>query len=158
MPCDKNMPQRFLTDNELQNARGLIGWQFWVGPIIPTIFYFVSAWFGLSLDMPILWEVIFFVFLGGLAIWWWLSRCREYNRFRRDIDRRVVELAEGTPERVWMSRDGRCFVRLAGHKIRVPNEYYKALRDANAVKIEYLPESCFAARVKILHGLGIAGR
>jgi len=155
MRSDESMPQRFLTDDELHDARALIGWLFWAPPIIFTISYFVAAWFALSLG--VLAEVVCFVLFGGLATWSCLSRLREYKKFGRDIDARIVEVAEGAPERVWMTRDGRCYVRIAGRKIPVPNDYFKELRDANSIKIEYLPESCFATRVKIVHGVGIAG-
>jgi hypothetical protein len=155
MRSKESMSQRFLSDDELRDARALIGRLFWAPPILFTVSYFVAAWFAFRVG--VLAEVICFVLLGGLGIWSWLSRSREYKKFARDIDARIVEVAEGAPESVWMTQDGRCYVRVAGRSIRVPNDCYKELHDANAVKIEYLPESCIATRVKIVHGIGIAG-
>jgi len=149
-----NMQERFLTDAELQDARGLIGWQFWAGPIIAAIFFFLAAWFVAG-EKGIETKIIVLALLGTVAVGFWLVRFRQYRTFAADIQRRVVEVVKGAPERVRLTRTGRCYARIDGHNICVPNEHYKELQDANAAEIEFLPGSRLATRVKIIRGLGI---
>ena len=145
--------QRFLTNDELQDARAMVDWKFWMAPIIFTLGYCAAALF--SLNYGGLMRLIFFAGLGSPAIFLWLVRILQYKKFARDRHLRVVELVEGVPERAWMTLSGLCYVRLAGRNICVENHYYKELRDANLVRVEFLPESSIAVRVSISHGIGI---
>lgn len=145
--------QRFLTNDELKNARAMVGWKFWMAPIIFTFGYGAAVLFSWNYDL--LMELIFFAGLGGPAILLWHIRIRQYKKFARDRRLRIVELVGGVPERVWMALDGLCYIRLTGRNIRVENHQYKELRDANLVRVEFLPESCIAVQVTICHGIGI---
>jgi hypothetical protein len=46
-------------------------------------------------------------------------------------------------------------VGIAGRNICVENHYYKELRDANVVRVEFLPESSIVVRVSISNGMNI---
>ena len=46
-------------------------------------------------------------------------------------------------------------VGIAGRNICVENHYYKGLRDANVVRVEFLPESSIAVRVSSSNGMSI---
>jgi len=145
--------QRFLTNDELKNARAMVRWKFWMAPIIFTFGYGAAILFSWNYDL--LMELIFFAGLGGPAILLWHIRIRQYKKFARDRRLRIVELVGGVPERVWMAPDGLCYIRLTGRNIRVENHHYKELRDANLVRVEFLPESRIAVRVTISHGIGV---
>lgn len=131
----------------------MVGWQFWTPPVIFTAGYFVAAWFALSLDLSA--EVICFLLFGGLAAVAWINCIRQYRKFTRDMAAGLVQIVEGAPERVFMTRFGRCYIRISGRKLRVANEYYNELREANNIRIEFLPESRIAIRVNIARGVGI---
>ncbi len=142
---------RTLTEDDLIDAKAMVGWQFWAPPVIFTVGYFVAAGFAFSLG--VLGEVICFLFLGGLAAVAWVTSTRQYKKFARDIGGRLVQVVEGAPERVFMTRFGRCYVRISGRKIRISNDYFSELRNTNNIKIDFLPESLIAIRVDIVHGI-----
>ena len=131
----------------------MMGWQLWFGPILFTIGYPVAAWFALPLGWP--GEIICFLMLGGLAIYAWVRSLGSYRKFVSDKNTRLVNIVEGAPERVFMTRFGQCYVRMSGRKIRVGNDYFSELRDANNVRIEFLPESLLAVRVQVVRGIGV---
>jgi len=93
--------------------------------------------------------------LGGLAIYAWVRSLGSYRKFVSDKNTRLVNIVEGAPERVFMTRFGQCYVRMSGRKIRVGNDYFSELRDANNVRIEFLPESLLAVRVQVVRGIGV---
>jgi hypothetical protein len=144
---------RALTEDDKTDAKVMIGWQFWAPPVIFTVGYFVAAWFALSLGFSA--EVICLLLLGGLAAWTWITCIRQYQKFSRDMAGGLVHIVEGAPERVYLTRFGRCYMKISGRKLRVANEYYNELREANNVRIEFLPESRIAIRVNIARGVGI---
>jgi MFS family permease len=143
---------RTLTEDDANDARAMFGWQFWAPPVIFTIGYFIAAWFALELGWA--GEVICFLLLGGLAIYAWINSVSKHRKLSADLGKRLVNIVEGAPERVFMTRFGRCYVRMSGQKIRIGNEYFSELRDANRVHIEFLPESLVAVRVEIARGIG----
>jgi hypothetical protein len=92
--------------------------------------------------------LIAFLFLLFLtpALVLWIVRLRDYKKVVHDIEMRIVEVIEGAPEKVWAPRGminitkmGFCYLRLAGRTIRVPNDSYGELRDANMVRVAFLP-------------------
>jgi hypothetical protein len=150
--------QRMLTDDEISDARAMVGWQFWAAPIM-----FGIASLGLGVGALGRNPAVIFVFLliCGLAVIVSLSRFRDYNKVSHDIEMRVVEVIEGTPDKVWIPRSGLeltragfCYLRLAGHTIRVPPDAYGELREANTVKVAFLPTAMVAVRVEPVRGLG----
>jgi len=148
------MQRRFLNDDELREARTLIGWQFWAGPISSTIVLIGCAWYaGREGDAGT--KFLLLGILGILPATIWLLRARQCKRFATDVQARAVDVVRGAPERVRLTRMGRCYVRVEDRDICVPNEYYKELQEANASKIEFLPASRLATKVTVIRGLGI---
>jgi hypothetical protein len=83
------------------------------------------------------------------------------QKVSHDIEMRVVELMEGAPESVWipdsaieLTKTGFCYLRLAGRTIRVPSDSYGELREANIVKVAFLPAAMVAVRVEPVRGIG----
>lgn len=148
------MEQRFLSDNELRDARSLIGWQFWAGPISSTVFVLAFALYA-AREGNAEAKLVFLGILGILPAVLWFIRVRQYKRFVADIETRTVDIVQGAPERVRLTRGGRCYLRVEGRDICVPNEYYKELQEANAAKIEFLPASRLATKVTVIRGIGI---
>ncbi|MBZ5504580.1 MAG: hypothetical protein LAO78_03735 [Acidobacteriia bacterium] len=144
---------RALAEDDRTDAKALIGRQFWAAPVIFTAGYFVIVWFVLDLDFLV--EVTCLLLIGGLAAAAWVNCVRQYRKFALDMAGGLVQIVEGAPERVYMTRFGRCYMKISGRKLRVANEYYNELREANNVRIEFLPESRIAIRVNIARGLGI---
>ena len=151
--------ERFLTDDEINDAKAMIGWQFWAAPII---FVVVSAGLGIGAlgSNP---DIIFvFILICSLTIVLFLYRLRDYRKVNHDIEMRVVEVIQGAPEKVWVPRStfeltrlGFCYLRLAGHTIRIPNDVYGELREANIVKVAFLPTALVAVRVDSIRGIGL---
>ncbi len=152
------MQQRFLTDDEINDARAMVGWQFWAAPIM-----FGVASFGLGIGAlggdPVV--VFLFLLLGSLAVILWIVRLRDYSKVTHDIEIRLVEVIEDAPEKIWVPRStieltkvGFCYLQLAGRTIRVPNGSYGELREANMVKVAFLPTALVAVRVEPLRGIG----
>jgi hypothetical protein len=147
-----NAPCRALTDDDLHDAQSMMGWKLWFGPILFTIGYPVAAWFFL----PLGWEgeIACFLTLGGLAIYAWVRSLGSFRKFASDKNTRLVNILEGAPDRVYMTGLGGCYVCMSGLKIRVGNDYFSELRDANNVRIEFLPTSLLAVRVQVVRGIG----
>ncbi len=113
----------------------MVGWQFWAGPIMFGVASIVFGIFALGRD-PV--AISLFLSFGSVSVGLWVLRVRDYNKVAQDIDKRIVEVIEGAPEKVWVprymiERMGFCNIRLAGYTIRVPNELYGDLREANTV-------------------------
>jgi hypothetical protein len=154
-PADGNQ-FRSLTDDDLLDAKAMFGWQVWIAPIIFTVTYLVAApgaWYLTDHDPAA--QGICLVMFGGPAVWVWFRSMREQQKFARDKSAGRVQILEGAPEQVALAKNGCCYISIAGSKVRVAPEYYNELRDANNVKIEFLPESRVAVRVNIVRGLGI---
>ena len=152
------MQKRFLTDDEINDARAMVGWQFWAAPIM-----FAMASLGLGIGAlggdPVV--IFLFLLLGSLAVILWIIRLRDYSKVTHDIEMRLVEVIEDAPEKVWVPRStieltkvGFCYLQLAGRTIRVPNDSYGELREANMVKVAFLPTALVAVRVEPLRGIG----
>lgn len=140
-----------MNELELADAKHVLNWQHWAPPLALTL---------LCLALPAvfpheeLFDKILMVVLPGVpAAFLWLVFLRNKQRLQRDVDRRVIEVAEGSPDNVWRNRLGVCFVSLSGKNIRVPAEYYEELQQATSVTLEYLPESLIALRIKPHRGL-----
>src|SRR5262249_37578810 len=67
---------RLLTNEDLKDVRALVGWKFWMAPIICTFGYgAAAALFFLNLDLLI--QLIFFAVLGGPAMFLWFTRLQQ---------------------------------------------------------------------------------
>lgn len=98
---------------------------------------------------------MFLGILGILPAVLWFIRARQYKRFAADIETRTVDIVQGAPERVRLTRGGRCYLCVEGRDVCVPNEYYKELQEGNAAKIEFLPASRLATKVTVIRSIGI---
>lgn len=152
------MQQRFLTDDEISDARAMVEGQFWTAPII---FGFATLALGIGAlgGNPAI--ILVFLLVFSLTALLCLFRFLEYKKVSHDIEMRVVELMEGAPERVWipesaieLTKTGFCYLRLAGRTIRVPNDLHGELREANMVKVAFLPTAMVAVRVEPVRGIG----
>jgi hypothetical protein len=150
--------RRILSDDEINEARAMVGWQFWAGPIIFVVASVVSGSAALARD-PV--AISLFLLFASLDVILWIVRIRDYRKITHDIEMRVAEVIAGAPERVWMQRNtihlsklGFCYLQIAGRTIRVPTSLYGELREANIVKIAFLPRALVATRVESERGLG----
>ena len=151
--------QRFLTDDEIEDARAMVGWQFWAAPIM-----FGIATLGLGIGALGRNPAIIFVFLLTCALTaiLCLVRLRDSKKIGHDIEVRLVQVIEGAPEKVWIPRSaleltksGFCYLRLDGRTVRVPNDAYGELREANIVKVAFLPTALVAVKVETVRGIGL---
>ena len=144
------MQQRFLTDDEIKDAKAMVGWQFWAAPLM-----FVAGSVGLGVGAlfgnPVI--IIVFILVVSVTVLLCLLWVRDYNKVTQDIERRVVEVIEGAPEHVWMSRGGFCYLGIAGRTIRVPNDVYGELGESNMVKVAFLPTALVAVQVEAVRGI-----
>lgn len=146
------MEQRFLTDDEINEAKAMVDWQFWATPVIFAILTFglgIAA--VLNLATMILVFSLFFCLTVGLC----LVSVNRYQKVTQDIENRVVQVIEGAPEQVWLSR-GFCYLGIAGLTIRVPNDSYGDLRESNKVKVAFLPTALVAVKVECFRGMGLS--
>jgi hypothetical protein len=146
--------QRFLTDDEIDDARAMIGWQFWFAPILFSLACVGTGWVT-AIGEPVgLW---LFLPFGTITIVLWILRLRQYGKVTADIDHRTVEVLEGAPQKIWVvGKTGDCYLQLSGHKIKVPNDCYGSLKDATVVKVAFLPTSKIAVRVDAGRGIGLS--
>lgn len=148
------MQQRFLTDDEIDNARAMLGWQFWFAPIMFSLACVGVASLAVTGEALGIWLGIPF---GIVTIVLWTVRLRQYKKFTTDIEYRIVELLERAPQRVWLAgRGGDCYLQLSGRTIKVPSDCYGALKDATIVKVAFLPTSHIAVRVDVGRGIGLS--
>ena len=145
--------RRPLTEDEAIEARGMIGWTFWAGPVIFAIGCLVAGWLLIGADATALGLLAVLVVI---TIIFWLVRLRAYSKVRNDIDSGQVEVLEGAPDKISMDRrTGLCYLTMQGKKIRVPNDRYRELQDANSVRVAVLPNSLVAVRVDVSRGVGL---
>jgi len=148
------MQQRFLTDDEIHDARAMIGWQFWFAPVLFSLGCVGSGYVAATGDQMGIW---IFIPFGIITIVLWTLRLRQHKKFTADIDHRTVELLEGAPQKTWVvGRTGDCYLQLSGQTIKVPSNCYGALKDATIVKVAFLPTSRIAVRVDIGRGIGLS--
>jgi hypothetical protein len=150
--CAVKLMQRLLTDEEAANARAMINWTFWSPPTIVTAGCIVAIFFLWGAD-AVAWGI--FAPLVMVTGAFWFSRARRYRRITEEIERRIVEVLEGAPEKAWLTRSA-AYVRLSGINIQVPHDRYAELRDANSVKVALLPVTRIAVRIDIARGIGLA--
>jgi len=145
--------RRPLTEDEAIDARGMIGWTFWAGPVIFAVGCFIAAWFLIGTDATALSILAVFVVI---TVVFWLQRLRAYNNVRSDIENGQVEVLEGAPDKITIDRRaGFCYLSIQGKKIRVPNDRYGELKDANWVRVAVLPTSLVAVHVDASRGVGL---
>ena len=149
------MQQRYLADDEIDVAKAMIGREFWGFPVVITAGCVGAGLGALVTGSPF--GVGLFVFFAAITGVLWIARWRQLNRLTADIEKRVVEVLEGTPDKVWMAwRDGFCYLRLQGKTIQVPADRYEELCEANFVKIAFLPTALTAVRVEMSRGIGLS--
>jgi len=130
----------------------MMGWQFWFAPVIFSVGCVGTGCVAAIGESLGLW---LFVLFATFTIILWTLRLRQYKKFTADIENRTVEVLEGAPEKTWVAgKTGDCYLELSGHKIKVPNDCYGALRDATIVKVAFFPRSHVAVRVDIGRGIG----
>jgi hypothetical protein len=144
-----------MSEEEAQQARALTNWTFWFAPVFGTALYAVTASYVRTED-PVL-QIILAVLLGGNAVVFWFIRIRQLANLTQDLTGGMVHIVDGAPERATVSRGGFCYVWLQGLRIRVPNDEYHGIRDANMVRIAFLPKSHLAVRVDVMLGIGLTG-
>jgi hypothetical protein len=122
-----------------------------------SYFGFVSLGLGLGALVGNPAITFSFLLVFSAAVILCLARIRDFKKVSHDIEMRVAEVVEGAPEKVWTQRDGYCYIRLSGRTIRVPPDahVYGSLREANVVKIAFLPTARVAVHVESDRGLGI---
>ena len=147
------MQQRFLTDDEMHDARAMVGWQFWFAPVLFSLVSAGTGWIAASGEAMGLW---LFIPFSIITIILWTFRLRHYQKFTADIEHRTVEVLEGAPQKTWVEKTGDCYLQLSSHKIKVPNDCYGALKDATIVRVAFLPSSHIAVRVDIGRGIGFS--
>lgn len=147
------MEQRPLSEDEVLDARVLTNWTFWFAPVFGTVLYAAVAWY-LRTEETLL-QIFLALFLGGSAATFWFIRIRQHSHLTQDLNGGVVHVLDGAPERAKISRGGFCYVWLHGMRIRVPNDEYQGIRDANLVRIAFLPKSRVAVHVEVMPGLGL---
>jgi|SRR5215469_14468748 len=95
--------QRLATDDEINDAKAMVGWMFWVGPIIFGVTSLGLGVWALEGNPEL---VFVFLLMSSFAVVVWTARIRDYNKVAGDIEKRVVEVVEGAPERVWVTKSG----------------------------------------------------
>src|SRR5205085_1861375 len=99
--------RRPLTADEAIEARRMIGWTFWAGPVISTIVCLGAGWplIGADATAPAI-SALFVVFMTIF----WIGRLRAYKKLTSDIEKGEVEVIEGGPDKVRMGRrTGLCY-------------------------------------------------
>lgn len=147
------MQQRFLTDDELHDARALLGWQFWFAPILFSLGCAGTGWVAATGDAMGLW---LFVLFCTVSVFLWVWRLRQFKRFQADLEHRIVELLEGAPQKSWVARNGDCYLKISGITIKVPNDCQGPLQDATIVKVAFLPTSRIAVSIETGRGIGLS--
>jgi hypothetical protein len=142
-----------LTDEEVGNAKQLIGWTFWFGPAFFALVSFAGMIFALTGEALALW-IATPIFVASIVFW--TARLRQCKDFDCDMERRIVEVLDGAPEKVWLTRSGDCYISLQGRTIKVPNDSYGALKEATIVKVVFLPTSGIAVHVDAGRGIGLS--
>jgi hypothetical protein len=94
------MQRRFLTDDEIRDARAMMGWQFWFAPVIFSVGCVGTGWVAAIGESVGLW---LFVLFATVTIILWTLRLRQYKKFTADIENRTVEVLEGAPEKTWVT-------------------------------------------------------
>src|SRR5437660_7043700 len=97
------MMRRPLTEDEAIEARRMIGWTFWAGPVIFAIGCLVAGWLLIGADAIAL--TIFAPFVV-ITIVFWIVRLRAYKKVADDIEKGEVEVIEGGPDKLRMVRTG----------------------------------------------------
>jgi len=100
---------------------------------------------------PLITFLFFFFFIPAFVLC--IVRFRDYQKVVHDIELRIVDVIEGAPEHVWMSRGGFCYLGIAGRTIRVPNDVYGELGESNMVKVAFLPTALVAVQVEAVRGI-----
>ena len=143
--------QRQMNEHELEDAKHILDWQHWAPPLVTSLMCLAVLAYAWQDEIGV--KLLTLAFLGSPAAFLWFIFLRNRQRVQRDIDSRMIEVVEGPLEKVWRNRFGVCFISIDRKKIRVPTEFFKDLREATTVTVDYLPDSLIALHVKPNYGL-----
>lgn len=148
------MERRLLTEDEVRDARAMVGGWFWAAPAIWGLPGVVGLAIGAIGGNPAMMFASLVVLTVAAILC--LFCVRDFKKVNHDIEMRIAEVIEGAPEKVWTSH-GYCYLLLAGRAIRVPPDVhvYASLREANVVRVAFLPTALTAVNVEPDRGLGI---
>ena len=155
-----SVQHRPITEDEVNDVRPMIGYYLWAAPVSLTVCWLLLAISSLYIDDSRSDRLFMECLSIGLACMfvlppWYLS-VRRYRRIKHDITGGVVFEVEGAPERTYMQRGrGSCHVRIQGIDLTIPNDRFNELKDANLVRIAFLPRSQVAVCLEIVYGLGV---
>jgi len=153
--------QRRITEDEGNDVRPMVGYYLWAGPISLTVcvllIAFLSALYIDDSRSDRLFMEYFSLALACLFVLpaWYFS-IRRYGRIKQDIAGGIVFEVEGAPERTYMKAGaGSCHVRIQGIDLTIPNDRFNEVKDANLIRIAFLPRSRVVVCLEIAYGLGI---
>lgn len=149
--------KRVLTDEDIREARAMTGFSFWVGPVIFVVAASIPLVLMSMRTIDKLLALILLILFSTYAGFMIIPRLREYGQIRNDLAAGIVQTLEAAPERVWVNRrTGFAYARFLGLNLRVPNDMCHEIRDANLVKVSFLPTSLVAVNIEVEHGIGLA--
>lgn len=154
-----SLRNRSITEDEANDVRPMFGYYLWAAPISLTVCLFLVAISSLYIDDNrndrLFLECLSLGMACLLVLPVWYFAVRRYAQIKQDLAGGVVAEVEGAPEKTYMKRTGSCRVRIQGFDLTIPNDRFNELKDANFVRIAFLPLSQVAVRVEIVYGLGV---
>ena len=149
--------ERVLTEDDIRAARAMTGFTFWFGSAISLVALSVPLVLMLTGTIDKLFCLFLLAFSGLYASVTIIPRLRQYGKMRDDLAAGIVKTIEAAPDKAWMSRlTGFTYVRLHGLDLRVPNDMYREVSDANLIRVSFLPTSLVTIDVEVEHGIGLA--
>jgi len=152
--------QRPITPDEVNDVRPMFGFYLWAAPISLTVTCLLLAILSLYIDdsrSDRLFMESLSMGLGCLtALPAWYFSIRRYEQIKQDLAGGILFEVEGAPEKTYMRPiTGACYVRIQGIDLKVPHDRFNELKDANLVRIAFLPRSQVAVCLEIVYGLGV---
>lgn len=152
--------ERVLTDDDIREARAMTGFTFWAGPVISIVAVSIPLVLLSMRTIDKLLGLILLAWFGLYAGFTIIPRLRQYGQIRNDLAAGIVKTLEASPEKVWLNRrgfaSGFAYARFLGLNLRVPNDMYHEISDANLVRVSFLPTSLVAVNIEVEHGIGLA--
>ena len=145
--------QLFLTEDDIAEAKRMFGWRFWYDGVLCS-----AATMGCAIALVMTRHpatLFLLVIFGVLALLNIVPRMREHKAFKDDLEMRLASVLLAAPQRVWRPENFFCYLRINGVRIRIPWERYYELREANLIRVIFLPTSRVAVRIEVAPGLGI---
>lgn len=154
-----DLQRRPITEDEVIDAQAMMGFHLWAPPISITITCLLIGLLSLYIDDSRA-DRLFVADLGlgflcVIAIPAWYFCIHQYSRIKGEIATGIVQIVEGAPETCKIRLTGSCTVRICGTNVTVPSDRFNQLKDANTIRIAFLPESRVAVRIDVLPGIGL---